>query len=149
MGIVDTVKIIKKAQVCDIVMVKIGKFVYTYGKDAYIMSFLFKYKTKLIENNIYVCGFPKDQINKIMATLENKKINYLILDKRNSYRVDEESNNKNLNKYNDYLEKSIRYVKRKRQIDDIYNILLSNIDNAEIEQTITSIKRVINERRKI
>lgn len=149
MGIIDTVKIIKTAQACDIVMVKIGKFVYTYGKDAYIMSFLFKYKTKLIENNIYVCAFPKDQINKIMATLENKKINYLILDKRNSYRVDEESNNKNLNKYNDYLEKSIRYVKRKRQIDDIYNILLSNIDNAEIEQTITSIKRVINERRKI
>lgn len=149
MGIVDTVKIIKKAQVCDIVMVKIGKFVYTYGKDAYIMSFLFKYKTKLIENNIYVCGFPKDQINKIMATLENKKINYLILDKRNSYRVDEESNNKNLNKYNDYLEKAIRYVKRKRQIDDIYNILLNNIENAEIEQTIISIKKVINERRKI
>ncbi|MBR3697685.1 MAG: hypothetical protein IKM97_05465 [Clostridia bacterium] len=60
MGIIDTIKTIKKVQTEDVIMVLIGKFVYSYGKDAYIMSYIFGYKLKLIENNIYVCAFPKN-----------------------------------------------------------------------------------------
>ena len=41
MGIIDTVKTIKKIQVQDVVMIKIGKFIYSYGKDAYIVSLIF------------------------------------------------------------------------------------------------------------
>ncbi len=149
MGIIDTVKTIKKTQINNIVMFKIGKFIYTYGKDAYIMSYIFKYKIKLVDNNIYVCAFPKDKLNKIIATLENKKINYLVLDRKNDYRVDEECNNKNLNRYSENLEKAIKYVKRKNQIEKIYNRLLKDIGKDEIEETIISIKKVINERRKV
>lgn len=98
---------------------------------------------------IYVCAFPKDKLNKIIATLENKKINYLVLDRKNDYRVDEECNNKNLNRYSENLEKAIKYVKRKNQIDKIYNRLLKDIGKDEIEETIISIKKVINERRKV
>ena len=39
------------------------------------------------------------QKNKIISKLEEKKINYLILDRRNNYEEDEKSNNKNLNTY--------------------------------------------------
>ena len=84
-----------------------------------------------------------------MATLENKKINYLILDRKNNYREDEKYDNKNLNRYDEYLEKSIKYVKRKNQIDEINNYLIEEIDNDGIEQTISKIKKIINERRKI
>lgn len=110
MSIVDTVKVMKKAQVKDVIMIKIGKFIYSYGKDAYIMSYIFGYKINQMKDNIYVCGFPRNKLNNIMATLENKKINYLVLDRKNSYRVDEEYNNKNLNKYNEFLEKAIKYI---------------------------------------
>lgn len=112
MSIIETIKIIKKVQINNIVLLKVGKFIYSYGKDAYIMSYIFKYKIKLNKENIYICGFPKEKLNKVMATLENKKINYAVLDRRNNYRVDEKDDNKNLNKYNEYLEKAIKYVKR-------------------------------------
>lgn len=149
MSIIETVKKIKKVQVNDIVLIKIGKFIYSYGKDAYIMSYIFKYKIKLNQDNIYVCGFPKEKINKVMATLENKKINYIVLDRRNNYRVDEKYDNKNLNRYNEYLEKAIKYIKRKNQIEKIYTALMEDIEKEEIEETIILIKRLVNERRKI
>lgn len=149
MGIIDTVKTIKKVQIGNIVLFKIGKFIHCYGKDAYIISYIFKYKIKLVEKNIYSCAFPKEKLNNIMATLENKKINYIVLDRKNDYRVDEECNNKNLNKYNEHFEKAVKYVKRKNQIDNIYKTLINDIENDEIENTIISIKKGINERRKI
>ena len=149
MSVIDTVKVIKKTQTTNIIMIKIGKFIYSYGKDACIISYIFKYKIRQLEDNTYVCAFPKNKLNNIMAILENKKINYLVLDKRNSYRVDEKSNNKNINKYEEYMEKAIRYVKRKRKIDYIYSNLLNNIENNEVDETILSIKKVIDERRKI
>lgn len=149
MSIIDTVKDIKRVTIHDIVMIKIGKFVYTYGKDACIISYIFNYKIKLVQNNIYVSAFPRNNLNKIIATLENKKINYIILDRRNSYRTDEKSDNKNLNNYDKYLNKAITYVKRKRKIDDIYSILLKEIENDEIEGIIKLIRKVLNERGKI
>lgn len=149
MSVVYNVKIIKKIHVKDIAMVQVGKFVYTYGKDAYIMSFVFGYKMRLIEGSTYVCGFPKNKIKNVMATLENKKINYIFLDRRNSYRVDEESNNKNLNKYDEFLERAIKYVKRKQKIDYIYNYLITNIEKDEIDKIIKVLKKEIDERGKI
>ena len=76
-------------------------------------------------------------------------MNYLVLDRKNNYRVDEESNNKNLNRYDEYLEKAVNYVKRKNQIDKIYDILLKNVEKDEIDEIIKAIKKVINERGKI
>ena len=149
MGIVDTVRTIKKIQIKDVIMIIIGKFIYSYGKDAYIMSYIFGYKLKLIEDNIYVCAFPRSSLNKVMATLENKKINYIVLDRRNNYREDEKFNSGNLNKYDDYIKKAIKYVRRKNQIDGICEFLKNNIEKDEFEETIIEIKKIINERRKI
>ena len=149
MSIVDNIRTIKKVHIKDIAMVQVGKFIYAYGKDAYIMSYVFGYKVRLIENNIYVCGFPRNKIKNVMATLENKKINYIILDRRNSYRVDEKSDNKNLNRYDDYLDKAIKYVKRKQKIDYIYNYLINNIEKDEIDKIIKVLKKEIDERGKI
>ena len=61
-------------------------------------------------DGIVSCGFPIESINKIMAKLENKKINYLIVDRRNNYDVDEFYDNKNLNTYNQTYEKAKQYI---------------------------------------
>ncbi len=50
----------------------------------------------MAKDNIQTCGFPKNAIPKIMSKLEQKKINFIIVDTRNNYEVDEENDNKNL-----------------------------------------------------
>lgn len=57
-----------------------------------------------------------------MAKLENKKINYLIVDRRNNYDVDEFYDNKNLNTYNQTYEKAKQYINSKHRVDKYINI---------------------------
>ena len=149
MSIINIVKNIKQVHPEHIILIKIGKFYYSYSKDAYIISYIFGYKLKNIEENIKVCAFPVFILNKIMAKLEENKINYIIIDRRNNYEVDEKSDNGNLNKYNLYLEKSKKYINQKNKIEEIYNYLISNIENDTNNELIKKIERQINERRKI
>lgn len=131
MSIINIVKNIKQVHPENIILIKIGKFYYSYSKDAYIISYIFGYKLKNIEENIKVCAFPVFILNKIMAKLEENKINYIIIDRRNNYGVDEKSDNGNLNKYNLYLEKSKKYIKFSTQIDDILKYTSSNFLNCK------------------
>ena len=43
--------------------------------------------------------FQEKYYGKVITTLESKKINYMIIDPRNNYRIDEKSDNRNLNEY--------------------------------------------------
>lgn len=150
MGIINIVKNIKQIHPNDIALVNVGKFYYSYGKDAYILSYLFKYKLMLIEQyKVYSVAFPKVSLPKVMAELENKKINYLIIDRRNNYNVDEKSDNKNLNNYTKYLEKAKKYVNLKIRINNISNYLLQHMDKSDITQILEGMEEIINERRKI
>ena len=87
MAVTTIIKTIKSIHPDSIILVKVGKFYNVYGKDSYILSYFFNYKLKELDG-IVSCGFPIESINKIMAKLENKKINYLIVDRRNNYDVD-------------------------------------------------------------
>ena len=109
------VKNIKQIHPEYVVLIKIGKFYYSYGKDAYIFSYIFNYKLKTIEENIKVCAFSVSITNKILAKLEENKINYLLIDRRNSYDVDSKFNNKNLNRYNVIFEKATKYINVKKE----------------------------------
>ena len=115
MSIVNIVKNIKPIHPEYVVLIKIGKFYYSYGKDAYIISYIFNYKLKTIEENIKVCAFSVSITNKILAKLEENKINYLLIDRRNNYDVDSKFNNKNLNRYNVILEKATKYINVKKE----------------------------------
>ena len=95
MSIINIVKNIKQVHPEHIILIKIGKFYYSYSKDAYIISYIFGYKLKNIEENIKVCAFPVFILNKIIAKLEENKINYIIIDRRNNYEVDEKFDNGN------------------------------------------------------
>ena len=136
MAIITIIKEVKKINPKEIALIKIGNFFHVYGKDSYIMSFLFGYKIKVIDNNCSTCGFPQKSLPKVQATLENKKINYIILDRRNNYDVDEFVNYKNLNNYDEVFEKAHRYVNLKRRIEKIYLKLMKDINSENMKVKI-------------
>ena len=62
MSILTIVKNVKQIHKKDLLFVKLGKFYYCYGKDAYIISYFFNYKLNFIEENIYSCDFPNQSL---------------------------------------------------------------------------------------
>ena len=82
----NTIKIIKEIHPNDIIFLKVGQFYHCYGRDAVIISYLFNYSVKKINNN-YDCGFPITAINKIKTRIEDQKISYLVINKADNYEV--------------------------------------------------------------
>jgi hypothetical protein len=148
MAVTTIIKTIKSIHPDSIILVKVGKFYNVYGKDSYILSYFFNYKLKELDG-IVSCGFPIESINKIMAKLENKKINYLIVDRRNNYDVEEFSNNGNLNTYNKWFEKAKKSINIKIRMDKIYNYIIENMDKDYINNILNKMEEIINETRKI
>ena len=64
MSTVNMVKTIKKIYPLCIVLVKIGNFYHVFGKDSYILSYLFEYKI-VEKSGIPTCGFPINAISKM------------------------------------------------------------------------------------
>ena len=145
MSILIMIKGIKQIHNKDIVLVKIGKFYYCYGKDAYIISYFFGYKLNLIENTIYSCGFPNQSLSKVISKLENKKINYIIVDRRNNYEVNEKENFKNLNTYDKYYKEAKEKIGIKIRIQKINNYLLGNSNKKNIKELLNMVEKVIIE----
>ena len=146
MGIIKIVENVKEIHREYVVLIKVGNFYYCYGRDSYIMSYLFQYKINILKDGMYSCAFSKNAIHKVTAKLENRKINYLILDRRNNYQVEEKCNYKNLNEYIKCYEKAKSEISSKMRIEKIYCELLDNIKDKEL---ISEIEKVIYERRKI
>lgn len=145
-NIINVVKNVKTICKDYVVLVEIGTFYYCYGKDAFIISYIGKYKIDIIKENIYSSAFPKTAYNKIISKLEENKINYIILDRRNNYAEREKSNNKNLNNYEKYYQISRQELAIRMRIEKIKKYLELNMQDKEL---ITKIERIINERRKI
>ena len=143
MKIENTIKIIKEIHQNDIIFLKVGQFYHCYGKDAVIISYLFDYTIKKLDN-IYDCGFPITSINKIEAKVEDLKINYLVVNKADNYEVYEEQDFKSENKYIQTYNKAHKYISRKNRITEIYNYLMENINN----QAMVSITYFVKDRKK-
>lgn len=139
MGIVDTVRTIKQAHQSDVVLIKVGKFYHAYGKDAYIISFLFNYQLKKVDANTNTTGFPEVAIDKVSKTLNEKNINYLIINKEES----EIKDFKQENKYAEIYSKAHKYQNRKNKADEIYEFLMSNIDEDGIKEKINKIEEIL------
>lgn len=139
LNMIETIKVIHKE---DIVLVKVGTFYTAYGKDAYIINYLFNYKLNKTQD-VYTSAFPIPSLAKVTAILEQNKINYVVLDRRNNYDVEQEMDNKNLNKYNKFLELAKIKVRKSKRIEQILEYL------NEDEELIEEVEKVINERRKV
>ena len=144
--IIETIEEVHNKDIC---MFKVGNFYHIYNKDAEILSYVFKYKIKELGENLKECGFPIVVLPKIMAKLEDLKINYLTLDRRNNYDVDTKEDYKNLNNYEKYYEKAHKYINHSKKIKKISNFLEENIEKEDFSELIKRMEDIINERRKI
>lgn len=142
MGIINMIETIKLIHKEDIVLAKVGTFYTAYGKDAYIINYLFNYKLNKMQN-IYTSAFPIPSLGKVTSLLENNKINYIVVDKRNNYDVEQESNNQNLNNYSKFLKLAKEKVNKNKRVEQIIEYL------NEDEEAIEEVEKIIYERRKV
>ena len=142
MGIITMVKNIKQIHSKEILLVKIGKFYYCYGRDSCIISYFFDYKLNFVENT-YSCGFPSQSLNKVLAKLENKKINYIIVDRRNNYDIEKKENYKNLNCYDKYYKEAKEKIGIKIRINKINSFLMNNINKSNIKELLLKIEEIL------
>ena len=84
---IETILEVNSERMC---LFKIGSFYHGFGKDAYILSYIFNYKIKEIGSNHKDCGFQGRNTSKIKAKLENIGISYIVIDSRNNYYADEQ-----------------------------------------------------------
>lgn len=145
MSILTIVKNIKQIHNKYILLVKLGKFYYCYGRDAYIVSYFFGYKLNLIDETTFSCGFPSESLNKVIAKLEKEKINYMIVDRRNNYDVEEKENYNKLNTYDKYFEEAKEKIGVKLRIQKISNYLIKNSNNKEIKNILIKIEKILQE----
>lgn len=142
----EMIKTIKEVHPKYVCMFKIGAFYHVYNRDSYILSYLFNYKIKDLGNNHKECGFPENALPKVMTKLENNKINYLVIDRRNNYDVDQQEDYKDLNKYENYYEKSNKHINHKFRIENITQFLNDNINEKDFTKILGKMEEIIYER---
>ena len=84
-----------------------------------------------------------------MAILENKKINYMILDRKNNYETESKENYKNLNNYQKVYEKAHNYVALQKRITNICEELQKRINDDNFKEILQNVEEKIYEGRKI
>lgn len=144
MAIIQMAQKLKQIHPESVMMYKVGSFYHCYGKDAYLISGMFDYLLKPTSNTVE-CGFSINAINKVKTKLEENKINYLLIDPRNNYYVDEENDNRNLNEYNNQFKKSYIQVKNKNQIKRITERLQLLTEDENFKNIIRKLEDVLDE----
>ncbi len=149
MKIENTIKIFKEVHPESIIMIKMGTFYHAYGRDSYILSYLFDYQVKKIQSNYSTCGFPSSGLSKVQSKLEELEVSYIILNKSENYEVVEEEDFKSKNKYNEVYNKAYGYVSKKNRIDSIYQFLLESIAEENIKEKLARVEEIIYEARQV
>ena len=149
MSVLNMVRTIKKIHKEDIVMIKIGNFYSVYGKDAYILSWIFSYKLRIDKEDMYTTGFPCSSLSRVLGKLQHLKINYVVVDRRDNYSVDDRMDNKELNTYSKHYEMAKEYIKYMKKLENIYLYIKDNVKEQEIQDMLIRWEKEINERRNI
>ena len=118
-----------------IIIMKYGNFYETIDNDALIMSSIFKYKINKLSNTFKV-GFPINNLDNVLNILNEKSINYIVLDN-----IKKEFKNNNYNNYK-FDKDVINY--NLILINDINKYLTNNILN-NIGNKLERICEIINE----
>lgn len=77
--------------------------------------------------------------------MQNSSINYLLIDRRNNYEVDEKEDYKVNNKYDCIYEKANKYVNCKKRINNIIQFLEENIEKENITKKLARMEEIIYE----
>lgn len=145
MSIENMIKTIKQIHKEDVILIKVGTFYHGYGKDSYILSYLFGYKRKMIGENLGDTGFPKTAIQKVKYSLEKNKINYITIDRAHSYEIEDQVEFKGANTYKEIYEKAHKYIGISNRIYEIQRYLLENIEEETIKQKVERIEKMLYE----
>ena len=150
MSLANMVRTIKQIHPEDVVLIKIGVFYHAYGKDAYIISYLFGYKRNAFGENSSTCGFPKSALNYVKTVLEEKKINYITIDRAHQYEVEEKQNFKKENRYLEIYQKAQKNIGIQDRAMKIYHYMIENIEEETIKLKIKEVEEVLyNEKREV
>lgn len=143
LSVENSVRLIKKVHPTSVLLVKIGNFYHAYGKDAYILSYFFDYK---IENKGYkTCGFPLSSLNKVIVQLENQKIDYMVLDRKDNYEVLQKEEYKKENTYDTVYPLALMEINVKNRINELNEYLINNIHNKEVVEKIKKLEELLYE----
>lgn len=138
-------KLIRDINPNSLLLFKIGSFYHAYGKDAYLLSYLFGYQLKNTESTLSTCGFPISAIGKIETTLAENKINHMQIVRNDNYTVEEDVSYKSDNKYEEFTDKAYKYIAKKNKIDGISNYLLDHIHDEKFSKKIMRIEEILYE----
>ena len=108
---------------------KIGKFYNIYGDGAIILNYLFGYKI-LIDGKV---GFPESALIKVINTIEDKKIDYQIINKDGNDVIKKYGN---FNSYNKILKQALEYRNIKSRVERIQELINNVNDIAILERVI-------------
>ena len=97
------------------------------------------HKYKIIQTtNLIKIGFPINSLNKVLTELDNKTINYVVIDNE----IIEKQKQKN-NQYSKYLTSYDKYQIYISRINKINEILKDNLTNKNISQIINNIESIL------
>lgn len=126
-----------------VVLVKIGAFYHSYGKDAYILSYLLGYKRKSFGNNSSTCGFPNNTLAFVECKLEDEKVNYVVIDKAQQRKVEKVIDLNTENRYTEIYNKAYKNIQIQERALNVYNYILDNIENENIKRKLEEIEEKI------
>ena len=110
---------------------KIGKFYNIYGDGAIILNYLFGYKI-LIDGKV---GFPESALIKVINTIEDKKIDYQIINKDGNDVIKKYGN---FNSYNKILKQALEYRNIKSRVEHSQE-LINNVSDITILEKIIGV----------
>ncbi len=115
---------------------KVGGFYQCFDGDCYILYYLFNYK---IVNKR--CGFPHSSLSKVINVLEDKKIDYKVI---NHHQDDIGKSYKKINQYNHFLKLGLEKYDRETKKSLIENKIKAMPMN-RIEELYHLIEDFVNE----
>ena len=116
MKIENTIKLFKEIHPETLILIKVGSFYHAYGKDSYILSYLFNYQIKKVQVNYSTCGFPLAGKARVITKIEELMISYLIVNKAENYEISEEEDFKSKNQYTEIFNKAHKYLTKKIEL---------------------------------
>ena len=134
-----------------IILMKSGSFYKGYGKDSIVMNYVFGYKvnydpvTDIPEvKEIQTSGFPLNSLSKVLAKLEERKINFMVIDKSENYREIEKKNFKEKNDYQEVFLKATEIYNRKYLFEkEIQEIVEKNISDERMSGNLNYISNYL------
>lgn len=122
-----------------IVFIKSGKFYEVIDRDSLIISKLFDYKLTKLSSTLK-CGFPISNIERVKSILQEKEINYIIIDDQicDTYEA-------TINHYQDYSV-NIDIIKYNiLKVERISKILNDLVCDENAPATLEKIEEILNE----